>query len=311
MRLAAATLHPYALPLTRPWVAAATTLHVRHGRLLRLTDTDGRTGWGDCAPLPSSGEAGHAKVFAALEAAVTKLAGRSADDVLAEPLPDAPPEVRWAIETALFDLIARQQGLPLARLLGAPAGQGIALNAALGPLDDGCITRARVALAAGYQVGKIKVGVGAPDQEHDRLITLNAALNGRLRLRLDANRAWQADDAHRVLGALTTLPIDAIEEPLAAPTLDALATLQAALPFALAIDESLPHFGAEAILAARTVRRLVIKPARIGGIRATQALAAAAQAAGMDVVITSVVDSAIGVTAAAHHTLKAAANKLF
>ena len=48
------------------------------------------------------------------------------------------------------------------------------------------------------------------------------------------------------------------------------------------------------------MRRLVLKPARIGGIRATLALAAAAKAAGMDVVVTSVVDSAVGVAAAAH-----------
>lgn len=300
MRLAAATLHPYALPLTRPWVAAAATLHVRRGVLLRLTDADGHAGWGDCAPLPSRGEAGQAEVFAALRAVAGRLAGQTAEAALAHADPAVPPEVRWAIETAVHDLLARRAGRPLAELLGAAPGQGVAVNAALGALDAGCTERALAALAAGYRIAKIKVGVDAPEAELARLHALDAAVGGRLRLRLDANRAWPGADARRFLAALAPLPIDAVEEPLAAPTLAALGALQAALPFPIAIDESLPQFGADAILASAAVRRLVVKPARLGGIAATQALAQQARAAGIELVLTSVVDSAVGVTAVAH-----------
>lgn len=292
----AARLHPYRLPLRRPWVAASATLAERRGWLLELTE-DGLSGWGDCAPLPSSGEAGAARVAEALAAA---LARRSATaDFHAVTRPTDPPEVRWAWETAILDLAARRRGLPLARLLGA-SDLAVPVNAALGPLDDDAPARARAALAEGYAVAKIKVGVAGPDEELARLRVVADATGGRLRLRLDANRAWRDDAARRFLSAAAALPVEAVEEPLAAPTLDALARLQVALPFAVAVDESLAQLGAAALFAARAVRRLVLKPARVGGLRATLALAEQAQKAGMDVVVTSVVDSAIGVAAAAH-----------
>lgn len=262
-------LHPYHLPLKRPWVAASATLTERRGWLLELGDDDGTTGWGDCAVLPSASEPG-------------------------------PAQMRWAIETALIDLEARRRGLPLAVLLGART-LAVPVNAALGPLDEGCAERAAAAAAQGYRMGKIKVGIAPVEEELVRLREVAAATGaGALRLRLDANRAWPEDEARRFLTAIADLAIDGVEEPLAAPTCVSLAALQAVLPFPIAIDESLPALGLNALFATRAVRRFVIKPARIGGVLPTLTLARRAQAAGIEVVLTSVVDSAVGVAAAAH-----------
>lgn len=287
-----AEIVPYRLPLKRPWVAAATTLTERRGALLELTDDDGLTGWGDCAPLPSGGNA------EAVLAVLAEYARRPASADFRE----LPPEARWAVETAQADLAAQRAGMPLWRHLGGTTGR-IAVNAALGPLDDGAIARATEALEQGYVIGKIKLGIDTPDAELARLRALVGATQGRLKLRLDANRAWADVAASRFLHAITDLPIDCVEEPLAAPTLAALAAQQAGLPYALAVDESLPQFGSSTLIAPANmgaVRRLVLKPARLGGIAATRAIAQAAQAAGIEVVLTSVVDSVIGVMAAAH-----------
>lgn len=300
MRVAAARLRPYTLPLKRPWVAAAATLRERRGMLLGLTAADGIVGWGDCAPLPSSGAAGHQRAFAALRALAARLPGNDRDGALALASRSAVPEVHWALETALLDVEAKACGVPLACLLGAADAAPVPVNAALGALGAACVGRAQAALDRGFAIGKIKVGVAGVEREIAALRDVVRATDGRLRLRLDANRAWSAADARRFLMAVAELPIDGVEEPLVAPTPDELARLQAALPFALAVDESLAELGAAALFEARAVRRLVVKPARVGGIAATLELARRAQAAGMETVITSVVDSAIGVTAAAH-----------
>lgn len=301
MRIVAARLIPYALPLRRPWVAARATLHERRGALLSLTSDDGVTGWGDCAPLPSSCGAAHEGTVDALSALARELPGMEREAALARGAELSIPEVRWALETALFDLEARCLGVPLAIHLGANnVGHAVAVNAALGALDANTPQRARDAWVQGYAYAKIKVGVGSSDAELNLLREVNAATDGRLRLRLDANRAWSGDEARHFLTAITSLPIDAVEEPLAQPTLPQLRALQQALPYALALDESLPQLGIDAVLDADAVRRLVVKPARIGGIAATRDLACRARAAGIDVIITSVVDSAVGVTAAAH-----------
>lgn len=313
-----ALLFPYCLPLRRPWVAASATLTERHGALLRLVDADGLEGWGDCAPLPSGGPPG--RVLAALEVWASCVApdyppgnglddgfgngpgdGMGAHPFLSHPgVAALPPEARWAVETALADLAAQRAGLPLARFLNPLAPLDIAVNAALGPLDDGCTERAMAAIGQGFDIGKLKVGLAPVEVELERLRRLVNATEGRIGLRLDANRAWSEGDAKRFLQALVDLPVEAVEEPLAAPTLAGLAELQRRLPYAIAIDESLPAFGIDAIATSQAVRRLVLKPARLGGIAATCAAARIAQAAGMDLVLTSVVDSAVGVAAAAH-----------
>ena len=301
MRIAAARLRPYVLPLVRPWVAASATLSERRGVLVTVELEGGVAGWGDCAPLPSSGESGHARALAGLAASVGDLPGRSVDEAIAALEAVPCPEARWALETALLDAKARRLGQPLFRLLG---GSGpptpVLINGALGVLDEGCVARADRALARGFSVAKIKMGVFAIDSEIEALRAVVRHTGGRLRLRLDANRAWRESDAVAVLDALAGLPIDGMEEPLAAPTLGGLAQLQARSAFAIAVDESLPVLGADRLLEEPTVRRLVVKPARLGGMSATLQLAARARAVGVEVVLTSVVDSAIGVTAAAH-----------
>ena len=302
MRIAAVRLVPYRLPLRRPWVAASATLTERQGTLLQLTAGDGLAGWGDCAPLPSSGAAGHAQVFAALADCARRIADADIDATGGGA--GYPPEVRWALETALFDIEAQRCGVSLARWLGAgDAATGattIAVNAALGPLDVGCAARAAGAVAQGFAIAKIKVGIAAADAELARLHALVEGTRGRLSLRLDANRAWPETTARRFLSGLAGLPIDAVEEPLAAPSIAALAALQAALPFALAVDESLPLLGVDALASARAVRRFVVKPARLGGHAATKAIVDRAAQSGIEVVLTSVIDSAVGVGAAAH-----------
>ncbi|MBK1623825.1 o-succinylbenzoate synthase [Afifella marina] len=303
MRIDEASSRPYALRLARPWVAASATMTTRYGRLVALA-SDGIVGFGDCAPLPSSGEKGHAETFRALDEALRALAGEELEPLsggLGERI--AQPQVRWAVETALLDLQAKQNGLPLHRLLRQNSVSEVPVNAALGRLDAGCVDRAQKAAQAGFAVAKIKVGVDPVERELEALKELVGASGDVLSFRFDANRAWAPAEAHRFLHALVKmdgLRVDGVEEPLAGPTPHALAFLQAELPFPLAADESVPVLGADALLEARAVRRLVVKPARIGGMDATLDLARRAQQAGVELVLTSVVDSAIGVMAAAH-----------
>jgi o-succinylbenzoate synthase len=266
--------------------------------LIGVADGEGRIGWGDCAPLPSSGEAGHARAFAALERAAVFLRGLALDAALARLDEIDSAEARWAAETALLDLSCRARGVALRRWRDAAAADDIAVNAALGPLDEACLSRAEAAREENFVFAKIKVGIGAAAEEA-RLLRRLAERAGPLRLRLDANRAWSEREARAFFAAVDDLPIDAVEEPLAHPTPGGLRRLQGEVPFAIAVDESLFELGADRIFSEGAARRLVLKPARVGGFEATARLAEKAAAIGMEVVITSVVESAIGVGAAA------------
>ena len=261
---------PYALPLARPWRTATGVVDTRHGHLLRLETDAGLIGWGDAAPFPEIG--------------ISVAAARA-----------------HARECALLDLAAQVAAVPLARWLAPdrPPPPGIAVNAAIGPLDAGFPEAAAAALAAGYRVLKVKVGLADPAGEGALLGRLARDLPGGVSLRLDANGAWSAADAATFLAACRDLPIDGVEDPLRHPTVAALARLQAAVPFALAVDDGAGLVDA-AFLERPPVRRLVLKPPRHGGLLATALLARRAQEAGLEVVFTSSLDSVCGVLATAH-----------
>jgi o-succinylbenzoate synthase len=260
---------PYRLPFKRPWQTANGLLSEREGALLRLKTDDGLIGWGDAAPLPAFG--------------ISEAAARD-----------------FAEECAQLDLAAQRAGVNLASWLsGEPAPQSVTVNAILGSLfslDQDALSRA---ITAGFRILKLKVGIGPVADEICLLQSLSSLLPSGIQWRLDANAAWSASDAHAFIRSTRELPIEGLEEPLREPSNHGLRELQALAPYPLAIDES-THLLKQHFWHAPSVQRLIIKPARCGGLLASIELALRARAAGLEVIITSSLESACGLTACAH-----------
>jgi O-succinylbenzoate synthase len=277
VKIQAADWLPYRLPLRQPWQTHLGRIDVRHGELYRLTGSDGRTGWGDAAPLPEFG--------------IDRQAAR-----------------HFAEECARLDLMAQQAGETLHTWLGAETDcVSVAVNANLGSLLSCTPATTVAAQAAGFSVIKLKVGLAPLATEIAHLRRLTAALPTGLRFRLDANAAWPEDQALEFILACHDLPIESLEEPLAKPTALSLNTLQQQAAFALAIDESW-HLIDDAFFASPCVQRLIIKPARIGGLLAALAFARTATLSNIDCIITSSLESACGILACAHLAAAVAPN---
>lgn len=269
MKLVAADWLPYALPLVHSWQTSRGMVSERHGRLLRLLDEDGRQGWGDCAPLPEFGI-------------------------------DASAATAFAEETALLDLAAQKAQQPLnAWLSGEPPIESLAVNANLGAILSIGDETLEKALTAGYSILKIKVGIGQWQDEIAHLQRLRRRLPRAAQFRLDANTAWKMDEASAFIMACRELPIESLEEPLCRPTLAGLSSLQALARFPLAVDESIQLLDAH-FFRYPPVRRLIVKPARHGGLLASIGLALKARANGIECVVTSGLESACGLLACAH-----------
>lgn len=259
---------PYTLRFRRAWPTPGGDLPERQGWLLHQLDDDGLSGWGDCAPLPEFGI-------------------------------DQARALAYAEECAGLDLAAQHAGLPLnAFLSGMTAVGSLAVNAAMGRLN--AVDRDQLAetAAAGFTVIKLKVGTLAVPREIALLHALAADLPAGMSLRLDANRAWRMPEAQEFIAACRGLPIDGLEEALAEPTRANLAQLQSTAGFPLAIDESTHLLDAQ-FFHHPAVDRIVLKPAR-HGLLASIELARRARAAGVEVIVTSALESACGLLAAAH-----------
>lgn len=302
MKIVAAHLAPYALPFEATWRTAVGDQRERRGWLLELRDADGRSGWGECAPLPSHGSEDHATARMRLLYWQATLPGLRAAQILSRlSSPDsfAAPAARAAVECALLDLLAQARGKPLNALLDGETGrQRIPVNAAAGTVRDEALIDN--AIARGFRVIKLKLGLETPAAELAALETLAARLPAGVALRLDANRAWDLETAFRMLAALAVLPVDSVEEPLAVPDLTQLALLQDEIPFPLSLDESMAGIDAGIFWQSPPVRRVICKIAPLGGLLPAAAFVRRAAGAGIECVITTGVDGAPATLAAAH-----------
>lgn len=302
MRLTHCTVTPYRLPLRQPWITARGGFAVREGWLVRLVTDAGLIGYGDCAPLPQAGTESMDSAAACLSRWAVTLPGLSLEVALgriAASVVEAPAAC-CGLETALLDLLAQQARLSLARWLNPRSSAAVKVNAVLGGLDSQTVERALAAVAEGYSVLKLKVGLAAGHEEIPLLHDLVRCLPADVSLRLDANCAWNEKEAEDFLGALAGLPVESVEDPLTNPDMAGWSRLQATVPFPLAADESLRIMGADTVFNQPPVRRVVLKPMVLGGLGAALALARQAREAGVECVVTTTVDSAVGVAAALH-----------
>jgi O-succinylbenzoate synthase len=181
---------------------------------------------------------------------------------------------------------AERSSLEAATLPFPPAVRDrVAVNAMVPRLEPD--VAAALALASGCKTIKVKVG---DDQSVDRVAAVRSACGPGVKIRLDANGAWDVDTALRNLTQLAVYDIELVEDPVA--SLEELATLRgrAGMPIAA---ESCIRTTADA----RRLRQLgaadviVIKPQRIGGLR--EALRAAEES-GVPAIASSALETSVG-----------------
>lgn len=293
-------LIPYQIPLLQEWRSAQGDFNERCGWLVHLVDTSGVTGYGDCAPLPQAGTEPAEFAETWLQEHLNSLVMKDVEKLLSKPPPtgNVPPAAYCGLETALLDLHTKQAGIPIATYLNPNAAKSILVSANIGSLNNDTGRHADEAIAQGFQILKLKVGLTNIDEELRRLHLLSEALPPNCQLRLDANLAWSEESARRFIEGIKGLPVESLEEPLQETNLTTLAELQQASDCSLALDESLECLELDRILHEKPVRRLILKPMARGGLRACLNIARKAEDAGLEIVVTSTVDSAAGIWAA-------------
>jgi o-succinylbenzoate synthase len=216
---------------------------------------------------------------------------------------------RAALRGALLDLEARRAGRPLAIHLAARAGStrgaplsSVAVNCLLAASDPEVLrAEAARARAAGYHAVKLKLGRATLAEDVARLRAVREGVGPSVRLRGDANGAWSVRDALEALEALAPLDLEYVEQPVAARDIDGLAEVRRESGVRIAADESVAsESGLLRLLATGAVDVVVLKPATLGGAERALELAARARQAGIDVVFTHALESAVGARHALH-----------
>lgn len=284
------TWEPLTLELRTTFRIAHGAFDVRHNVLARVEE-----GIGEAAAVPYHGET---------QTSITEYLARVADDIakcddpflLEDTLNRLPPgsqAARAAIDLALHDAWGKRIGQPLYRLLGL-APTRAPLTSFTIAMDEPALMAQR-ARESGLPILKIKVG-SANDE------AMLAAIRGvtNARLRVDANAGWTRAQAAAMIPRLAQYDLELIEQPLPVDDIEGLRWLRAQ-------KFGVPIFADEPIKTARDVAAyagavdgVVIKLMKTGGIREALRAIHTARALDLRVMLSCMVESSVGVTAAAH-----------
>ena len=257
--------------------------------VLELKEDD-LVGRGESAPTGYYGESAE-KALTALESVEVKDPWDIEGALLANA--DLPPSALAALDNALHDLVAKRLGVPVYRLLGLARPEPVTAYT-LG--IAGRETTIRTAREySELPIFKMKVG-GWEDIETVRAV----AEVSEAEIWVDANEAFSADDAPEVSRELKDVGVAMIEQPV--PASDGPEALrrftEGAHPIPVIADES--------SIVARDVPGLCgcvsgvnVKLAKCGGLRRALELIHTARAHGMMVMLGCMVETSLGIGAAA------------
>jgi len=265
---------------------------------VRLTDAEGLEGWGEAAPSKFYGETAES-VLAAL-----KIYGAALPE---DPFNLEEAELRWAtmlrgnaaaraaLSSALHDLIGKRLDTPVYRLWGLDACKAPQSTFTIG-LDAPERIRTKVQEAEQYPILKVKLGTA---RDLEILRTIRDATDKEIRV--DANCGWTVKGAIRMLPVLQEFGVTVLEQPLPPEDLDGLAAITAQSDIPVIADESC-RTAADIPSLVGKVDGINIKLAKCGSLREAIRMTAIARAHGLMVMVGCMIESSLGITAAAHFT---------
>lgn len=285
------------LRFARPLTTANGELRERELLLLRLRGGDGVVGWGEAAPLEPYDGVPLDAVRDALAAYEPIL--RDGDDApggeLLEACRDAAdlPQALAAVDLALWDRAGNREGRPVSELIADEPAESVRVNATITAEDrSSAAAAAAEAARAGYSCVKVKVGVG---DDAGRVAAVRAAAGPQMELRLDANGAWDVEQAVASIEALSPAGLELVEEPVHG--VEAMRAVRDRVAVRVAMDETATEPGS---LTAAVADAVCLKVSRCGGISGLLAQAALVRASGADVYVSSTFDGPLGIAAAVH-----------
>lgn len=299
--------HPVIAPFHTPFVTSLRRSTGIESLLVEIVDSDGNAGWGEAPQVwRVTGESvGGARscVDGPLRAV---LLGRDPDAYVPTSRAAASAVVgnegaKAAVDVALHDLAARRLGVPLVRLLGGTASAVMTdVTVPVGePEELAAAARARV--AEGFDVLKVKVGTDA-GTDVERVRASREAVGPDPTIRLDANQGWSPREAVRVIRALedARLDLELVEQPVPAHDLDGLRWVGDRVDTPILADEAVYGVAGLVELLHRRAADLVnVKLAKCGGLGPARTLLDLATACGVGTMVGSMMESPVGVTAAA------------
>jgi L-alanine-DL-glutamate epimerase-like enolase superfamily enzyme len=283
------------LPLRHAWTISRGTSTSKRNVVVELRHGE-HVGLGEAAPNVRYGESAET-VLEALRtlAPVLQRDPRYFREV-SEALQQAVPghgAAKAAVDIALHDLAGKALGVPLYRLFGINPAPMPVTSFSIGIDEPEALAR-KVREAEPYPVLKVKLGA-------ERVREVFGAVRATTRkvIRVDANEAWSKEQALEHIEWLATQGVELVEQPLPAADVAGAKWLRERSPLPLVADEALIH-ASDVPRLAEGYHGVNLKLQKAGGIREALRIIDVARACGLKVMIGCMVETSVGIAAAAH-----------
>ena len=308
------------VPFRRPFATATGMWLHREAWILFVTGPDGRIGVGEAVLQPDATEVEETILARLIREAADRATSGDVPDVEELELLGTPGRAfRAAMDAGRLDLLPDEDAgmdggraaggeverIPVRTDAGSTGARttrpGVPVNGTIGFGGPAAGAEAALqAIEAGFTTLKLKAGVERETLDLvARVRAIRTAVGPDIRLRLDVNGAWDLPIAEERLEAVARFAIEYAEQPLPADDGAGAAELRRRVEVPIAADEAAASIVAvRRLLAEGAVDVLVVKPARVGGPVAVAEIAAAAASHGVPVVVSTLFETGIGISAA-------------
>jgi L-alanine-DL-glutamate epimerase-like enolase superfamily enzyme len=197
------------------------------------------------------------------------------------------------IDIALHDLVGKRLGVPIYKILGLNGKAPLVTSYTIG-IDTPEKMKEKAKEAKDFLIYKVKVGV-----ENDIEMVKAVRETTDAKIRVDANAGWIPEEAIEKINQLKEYNIEFVEQPIAPEDKEGLKKIKKNVDVPIIIDEQL--------MTSKDILQFVglcdginIKLAKCGGIREALRMIHVARAHDLLVMIGCMIESSVGITAAAH-----------
>ncbi|WP_370850972.1 mandelate racemase/muconate lactonizing enzyme family protein [Megasphaera sp.] len=307
MKITAIEIGKIAIPLKTPFITALRRVDVAEDLIVCVRTDDGHVGYGNApATVVITGDS-HESVAAAVKNTLgPQIIGMDIDDreEILERIQKGMvhnTSAKAALDIAVHDLFGQRYGMPLYRFFGGRK-QRIASDLTISVNEPATMAAdAQKAVAAGYSHLKLKVGI-EPRLDFKRVAAIRKAVGPDITIRLDANQGWKPKEAIRLIRRMEDagLDIELVEQPVAAADFDGLKEVTDNVMTDIMADEA--AFSTRDVfrlLSMRACDLINIKLMKAGGLAPAAQIAAMAEASGVGCMMGCMLESKVGITAAA------------
>lgn len=293
------------IPLIEPFKISLGTITSSHEALIEIETDEGLIGYGEGAPgvlITGENLEGTKKSIEMLSDEIIGLDPMDIEKIYwkMERASAHAPCGKTAIDIACHDLIGKITNKPLYKVLGGYDNK-INTDMTVG-IDEPDIMaeKAKKHVENGFDTIKTKVGTGFKE-DVKRIKTIREAVGSNIKIRIDANQAWSAKEAVKIIDKLSEYDIELVEQPVKYYDLEGLEYVTKNTLVPIMADESVFNSkDAMKIAQKRAADFVNIKLMKCGGIREALKINAICESAGIECMLGCMAEeSNIGITAAA------------